>query len=133
MENNSNLDPEYGGFFIRLIAFVIDLIIVVLLSLPLWLFVFGALLYVDTVYTLLLWHLKGATLGKMAFGLRVVDANLQKPPFWRLVIRYLAYWISGLLLGLGFIWAIFDERRRGWHDLIAGTVVVKSNSIPESL
>ena len=150
MENDSNLDVEYGGFFIRYIAFIIDSTIVALLSIPLQLAILGSTIYIDgapggeglirqggilllvgLVYTLPLWYLKGATLGKMVFGLRIVDTNLQKLALWRLVGRCFAYIISTLSSGLGFIWVIFDERRRGWHDLIAGTVVVKSNSIPE--
>jgi uncharacterized RDD family membrane protein YckC len=41
------------------------------------------------------------------------------------VIRLIGYWVSSAVLYLGFIWVLIDKRRRGWHDLIAGTVVVK--------
>ncbi|MGA7985503.1 MAG: RDD family protein [Burkholderiales bacterium] len=39
-------------------------------------------------------------------------------------IRFLGYFVSIVPLGLGFLWIAFDRKKRGWHDLIAGTVVV---------
>ena len=42
------------------------------------------------------------------------------------ILRLLGYWISGLVFYLGFIWIFIDKRKRGWFDLIAGTVVVKA-------
>jgi uncharacterized RDD family membrane protein YckC len=43
----------------------------------------------------------------------------------RLVIRLLCYFVSALPFCLGFLWAAFDRRKRGWHDKIAGTVVIQ--------
>lgn len=39
----------------------------------------------------------------------------------QLIGRYLAYYVSLLPFGLGFIWVAFDERKQGWHDKLAGT------------
>ena len=39
--------------------------------------------------------------------------------------RLLAYWIDSIALYIGFAWILIDKRRRGWHDLIAGTVVIQ--------
>ena len=35
------------------------------------------------------------------------------------------FWVSSLVFYLGFIWIFVDKRRRGWHDLMAGTVMVQ--------
>ena len=41
------------------------------------------------------------------------------------LLRLVGLWIAALVFYIGFIWVFIDQRRRGWHDLIAGTVVVK--------
>ena len=46
------------------------------------------------------------------------------------VIRYLAYYLSALVFFLGFLWVAFDRRKQGWHDKIAGTVVVRDRVRP---
>jgi uncharacterized RDD family membrane protein YckC len=59
-------------------------------------------------------------------GVRVVDAATGAPPSTlRLVIRLLCYVVSALPFYLGFLWAAFDRRKQGWHDKIAGTVVIQ--------
>jgi uncharacterized RDD family membrane protein YckC len=42
------------------------------------------------------------------------------------LIRYVGFVISGICLGIGFIWAAFDPNKQGWHDKIAGTYVIKT-------
>jgi uncharacterized RDD family membrane protein YckC len=60
------------------------------------------------------------------FGIRVVhDSDGTAIGWGTAVLRLLGYWVSGFFFSLGYIWMFFDSRRRGWHDLIAGTVVVK--------
>jgi uncharacterized RDD family membrane protein YckC len=41
------------------------------------------------------------------------------------MVRALACFISLIALGLGFFWIAFDAEKQGWHDKIAGTVVVR--------
>jgi len=48
------------------------------------------------------------------------------PSLGQAIGRYLAYFVSALVLGLGFIWIAFDTRKQGWHDKLAGTVVVRA-------
>ena len=48
-----------------------------------------------------------------------------KPSTGQFIGRYLCYYLSSLLLGLGFIWVAFDSRKQGWHDKLAGTLVVR--------
>lgn len=74
-----------------------------------------------------------ATLGKMAFGIRVTDLNGQRIGFGRATGRYFAKWISGFTLGVGFVMAGFTQRRQTLHDKIAGTLVVKKDTDAERL
>ena len=74
------------------------------------------------------WRYCGATPGKLAVGLKVVDAQTGgRPSTGRLVIRVLCYVVSAIPLYLGFLWVAVDRRKQGWHDKIAGTAVVQDN------
>jgi len=76
--------------------------------------------------TILLWRFRGATPGKMLFSARIVDANtLAAPSTGKLVGRFFAYLVSMIPAGLGFLWIAFDARKQGWHDKLAGTVVIE--------
>jgi uncharacterized RDD family membrane protein YckC len=83
----------------------------------------------------------GRTLGKMFFGLQVVSANGTPISFGIAFLRAVGYLVSGALFNLGFIWIAFDKRKQGWHDKIAGTVVIireqqndtEGISIPDNL
>ena len=89
---------------------------------PLWL---NLLLLVIAAGTLAFWRCQGATPGKIAIAARIVDAQTGQPPSTaRLVVRLFAYVVSALPLYLGFLWIAFDRRKQGWHDKIAGTVVI---------
>lgn len=68
---------------------------------------------------------RGATLGKMALGLRVIDENSNFPGFGRATGRYLATILSSCLCLIGYIMAGFHGQKRSLHDLIAGTWVVR--------
>lgn len=73
---------------------------------------------------LLFWKYRSATPGKMILGIAIADAEtLQPPSMGQCVIRYLGYYLSCVFM-LGFIWAAFDARKQGWHDKLAGTVVI---------
>lgn len=67
---------------------------------------------------------KQATLGKMALGLIVTDADYQRLSFWRATGRYFAKIISSLTLFIGYILAGFTEKKQALHDFIAGTYVI---------
>ena len=74
------------------------------------------------------WARDGATPGMKMMGLRVVRDHDGGPiSGGQAILRLVGYWISGAVLYLGYIWILIDKRRRGWHDLIAGTVVIKAS------
>ncbi|MCJ2187820.1 RDD family protein [Novosphingobium beihaiensis] len=67
-----------------------------------------------------------ATVGKLAVGLVVTDQNGKRLSFARATGRYFAKILSGLILFIGYIMVAFTERKQGLHDLIAGTLVWKT-------
>jgi uncharacterized RDD family membrane protein YckC len=60
------------------------------------------------------------------FDLRVVRDSDGGPIGWgTALLRLVGLWVAGVVFYIGFIWVFIDKRRRGWQDLIAGTIVVK--------
>lgn len=89
---------------------------------------------VITVYGVVGWSLNGQTVGNLVLGVRVVKADGRRVSFIRAAARMLGAYLSGLLLFMGFFWVIFDKRRQGWHDKLAGTVVVYDwPAVPDEL
>ncbi len=151
MAANKNHDIEYAGFWIRVWASIIDSILVGLITVPILLSCYGTQYFLDSEKTLngpvdffvswvlppiaviLFWIYKLATPGKMIISSKIVDARTgDKPTTAQFIGRYFAYLISGLPLGLGFFWVAIDKKKQGWHDKLAGTVVVrKKNRGPE--
>jgi len=78
------------------------------------------------LYFFLFTALRGQTFGKHLMRVRVIDAYGERPSLWRALVRTLAYVPSLVLLGLGFLWIGFDREKRGLHDWIADTYVVKA-------
>ena len=78
------------------------------------------------VYFPYFWTKDGQTLGMRPFHLRVVmDKDGGKVTLGPAILRLIGYWIDQIVFYLGYIWVLVDSRRRGWHDLIAGTVVIQ--------
>lgn len=78
------------------------------------------------VAVVLFWIYRSATPGKMLIAAKIVDADTGgQPGKARLIGRYLGYYVSVLPLCLGLIWVGVDRRKQGWHDKLAGTVVVR--------
>lgn len=152
MESSSSSSPEppartfeYVGFWKRFIACLIDVFILTVISVPLLLAIYGRsylklvhesgglagfwdfmIQYaLPTIAVIVFWRYRGATPGKMAISARIVDAKTGgRPSTGKLVVRYFAYIVSTLPLLLGFIWIGIDRRKQGFHDKIAGTLVV---------
>jgi uncharacterized RDD family membrane protein YckC len=133
---------EFAGPGARLVGYIIDIIIiglvvalfaiiatVLLVTLPIlsilpWLAVF----FVPLVYFPYFWSKSGQTPGQKMMGIKVVrDADGGPVTMGSAILRLLGYWVSGFVFYLGYIWIFVDKRKRGWFDLIAGTVVVKAD------
>jgi len=79
------------------------------------------------IAVLIFWIYKSATPGKMATKLTIVDAKTGgKPSPRQFIIRYLCYYVALLPFFIGIIWVGIDQRKQGWHDKIAGTVVIRN-------
>tara|TARA_B110000211_G_scaffold112239_1_gene130466 strand:+ start:670 stop:1125 length:456 start_codon:yes stop_codon:yes gene_type:complete len=136
-------DKEYAGFWIRFGAMLIDLVVmIIVLYIPLtmiygeeyWVgeqFIYGLwdvmLGYiVPIIVTIWFWLRYSGTPGKMATKLRIVDAATgNKMTTGQAIGRYFAYTIAILPLCLGLIWVGIDKKKQGWHDKLAGTVVIR--------
>lgn len=139
----------YGGFWLRAVAYLVDgillniafgvLTIVTGISLVPTSFSemdsadalasMGTLQLVSLVGTWLYFALmessaRGATVGKMVVGLRVVTDQGNRLSFLNATGRFFAKFISTIFLCIGFIMVAFTDRKRGLHDMIAGTLVV---------
>ena len=71
---------------------------------------------------------KSATLGKMALGLMVLDTDGYPISFGQAAGRYFGKILSLLTCYAGFISVFFNEKKQGWHDSLANTVVVEINT-----
>jgi uncharacterized RDD family membrane protein YckC len=75
-------------------------------------------------YFLTAWN--GQTPGKRALKIRVVRLDGEPITAGTALARNVfGYFISGIVVWLGFLWILFDERGQGWHDKIAGTMVIR--------
>jgi uncharacterized RDD family membrane protein YckC len=141
----TELEGRVAGFISRRVAFAIDAVLVVIvIGLLSWVitqvetlfevftpsdvdlqkgYVF-AIPFIVALYYVGFWALTGATIGKRLLGLRVVRADGFPPTIGRSIIRFIGYGLSALVFFLGFIWALFDDEHRAWHDELAGTWVV---------
>ncbi len=138
----------------RLVAYILDSLILAVILIPIFLVSTGFMLSDATIvhdrltalgpnaalgfllmfiglliallYFPFFWATGGETPGMRPFGLRVVrDADGSRIGWGTAFLRTLGFWIAGAVFYIGFIWIFIDRRRRGWQDLIAGTVVVK--------
>jgi len=140
-------EPKYAGFWLRFGAFLIDTLIVSVIVGIILIAIFGKsylqlsaqgkTLWADILFqvvlpaiaAILFWRFRGATPGKMLLSAKIVDADTLGPPSTgKLIGRYFAYLVSIVPIFLGFLWIAFDRRKQGWHDKLAGTVVVRDEA-----
>jgi len=147
---------SYGGFWIRLVAHIIDRVILAVAQSIAGFALFSSLLtapridpsarpeeilgpmlgmigllslvglLIDGCYETFFVARLGATPGKMALGFKVVRANGGRVDLGRAVGRYFAKVLSGMILGIGYIMVGFDSQKRGLHDMICDTRVIKA-------
>jgi uncharacterized RDD family membrane protein YckC/cytoskeletal protein CcmA (bactofilin family) len=113
-----------AGFWIRMAALLVDVLVVAV--------VVGMVSNEDMFpwaiagYGALMWKLKGTTIGGTLCNLQVVRLDGRELDWPTAIVRALSCYLSLIIAGLGFLWIAFDEQRQGWHDKIAGTVVVRT-------
>ena len=133
---------RYAGFWIRLAASIIDTIAIMIIVMPLLFMIYGGdmltqgnmsngfwdvmISYVlPAVLSIALWVTFGGTPGKRLLGLRIVNEKTLQHLTWPVaLVRYLGYYLSMLVLFLGFVWVAFDREKKGWHDHLAGSIVI---------
>lgn len=132
----SSTNTNYAGFGFRLLAYLIDTVIIMVVN-----FILGMILSViakdvanlagwvislgiGIAYYIYFWTKDGQTPGKKVFNLKVQKVDGSKLDVISALLRYVGYFVSGLCLGIGFLWIIWDPKKQGWADKIAGTVVV---------
>lgn len=117
-----------AGFWIRSVAWLVDLVILSLIGLavqevasPGFLISFA----IGIAYTVGFWIAAAATPGKLMMKLRVVDEKGDPITIEKAILRYIGYWVSTLTFLIGFLMIAFRKDKRGLHDLIAGTQVIR--------
>ncbi len=132
---------EFASHGSRLVAYIVDTVIQGVVSIAMFLIslvlsivfpplaILGGLafLVIAIGYFPYFWTKSGQTPGMKMMGIKVVrDVDGGPVSSGQAILRFIGYWVSGLVFYLGYIWIFIDKRRRGWHDLIAATVVVSS-------
>ncbi len=144
---------HYAGFWIRVVARLIDGITVgiaqafiallffgtfgaqflpsVMRSAPIGLRLsFQLLSYaIAIVYEVVFLRYQGATLGKMALGLKVIRSNGESLGWGISFGRYFMYIVSGIILLIGYMMAGFDNEKRALHDRVCDTRVIYKRSL----
>jgi uncharacterized RDD family membrane protein YckC len=141
-------EPSYAGFWIRVLAYLIDTLLLSIVFCPLgfglglvgvaaevdenspaWM---GINLLINGVSLLVGWLYFGltessswqATVGKKLLKLKVTDMYGQRISFGRATGRYFGQILSGMICFIGYIMVAFTEKKQGLHDMLAGTLVV---------
>ena len=141
--------PTYAGFWWRVLAYIIDSLIMSAIFFPLGMIIgVGMVASGDDgnspVLPLVNLGLNGVsiiagwlyhafmessswqgTIGKKVLGLRVTDIDGNRISFARATGRYFGMIVSGMICLIGFIMVAFTEKKQGLHDMMAGTLVLK--------
>ncbi len=136
-----SLSEDYAGHLQRIGAFAIDLTVITAASAILaW-----AATYLDNeddpvtlpllnafqllmpwfYYAAMEGSVKGATIGKMILGIRVLSDEGHPPTFLRAALRAIPKCLP--FLWPGYLAAVFTQRKQAFHDLIAKTIVISSD------
>ena len=130
---------EYMGFWIRVPAALIDGILLAVVNFLVGLALgtgdnpFGVIVNLAITWT---YHVafvatKGQTIGKMLLGIQVVDSRGNIPGIGAVLLREtVGKFLSTIAVFIGYLWVVWDKEKRGWHDHIGGTYVVRKQRAP---
>ncbi|GAC1442936.1 MAG: hypothetical protein NVSMB52_00700 [Chloroflexota bacterium] len=125
----SSVQTMYAGFWKRFIAYLLDSILVAIVTGILLRAIpalsFSGILIAWLYFAFMESSEHQATLGKMALGIKVTDLDGSRISFGTASIRYFSKILSALILMIGFIMAAFTAKKQALHDMIANTLVVK--------
>ena len=117
---------RYAGFWWRVLAGLIDNIILAIISVALSFIVPFIGVFIYWLYFAILQSSgKRSTLGMRVCDIKIHDEHFNKLGFWRLTGRYFATGLSGIILLIGFFMIAFTKRKQGLHDLVARTIHTK--------
>ena len=144
-------EVRWGGFFRRFFAFLLDLVAIVLLAsvmgllsyigykvglsghgrlitwrnvAPLLYLLTWGFILLATLYFVVFHGGEGKTIGKWLLGLRVVGPEQSAVTYSRAFLRWLVM-VAFAPLGLGLLWILWSPEKRGWHDYLARTWVIR--------
>lgn len=155
MQNiNENVTAEYAGFWVRLFAYLIDMVVIglplLLVRLILWLITLGVdgtiftknILFQYNITDIILYllyscyfiactYLTGTTVGKRLLNLKVISAEEEeKLELFHVIYREtIGRFLNGILCNLGYILVGLDKEKRGIHDILCDTRVVYAKKI----
>jgi uncharacterized RDD family membrane protein YckC len=112
-----------AGFWIRFAATFLDLLLIgTVLSVA---HLLPLILIVWVAYHVGMWAWKGTTIGGVVLGIKVIRKDGRPLDFAVALVRSLASFLSALVLFLGFFWVGWNREKDAWHDMIAGTTIVR--------
>ena len=149
-------DRLYGGFWRRLGAFVIDAVMICLLCVvmavmayvaykvglaahyrkvsfgnatPLMAFLTFGVVLLASAYFIVFHGMGGQTIGKSVLGLRVIGSEEERITYGRALLRWIATIGFGVLsFGVSVLWIMWSREKRGWHDYLARTWVIRKET-----
>ncbi|MBL4673005.1 MAG: RDD family protein [Arenicella sp.] len=142
LDNGIAGSHDYAGFWVRAVASIVDTIVILIITGPFMFWIYGTEMFTSTdmvkgpadvllsyifplAFTIVLWMKFGGTPGKRLLKIKVLDEKTgQHLSLAKALLRYVGYFVSILGLFIGFIWIAFDSKKKGWHDHIAGSIVV---------
>jgi len=143
MNENTDLPLEYAGLIRRILAMIYDLFLLAGLLFvattiaiavnhgkaiepgqPLYPFYLLYLLSVSFAFFGWFWTHGGQTLGMRAWKMRLQQSNGDTIGWLLALIRFITAIVSWSFAGIGFIWSLFDPKKRTWHDIASRSVLV---------
>ena len=133
-QSNAGYMPRYAGFWIRVVAYIIDALVLLIPNLIVQYILRGAPalnylveLAIDYAYFGYFWTTTGQSVGMKALNLRVQRTDGGAITWGAALGRLVMIWVSCIPIFLGLIWVAFQPEKRGWHDLACNTVVTYTN------